>query len=82
VRLVEPGKDPVRVKIHRTRVVDRGGSHGAAGTIVRGLEIACGEGIVELLELQLEGKRKLGASEFLAGRRLAAGARFERETGA
>ena len=84
VRLVEPGREPVRVKLHRTRVVDRDADRGAAGTILAAspgaLEVACGRGAIAILELQLEGKKKLAAAEFLAGRKLAPGARLERET--
>lgn len=83
VRLVEPGRQAVRVKIHRTRVLERDGAHGAPGAIREGtLEIACGSGRLAILELQLEGKKRLTAEEFLAGRRLAPGARLERESGA
>ncbi|AKF04518.1 Methionyl-tRNA formyltransferase [Sandaracinus amylolyticus] len=81
--LVEPGRAPVRVKLHRTRVLEREGVHGAPGAIVaaggNGIEIACGTGRLALLELQLEGRKKLGAAEFLAGRRLAEGTRLIRE---
>jgi len=37
------------------------------------LEVACGEGALALLELQAEGRKRLGAREFLAGTRIAAG---------
>jgi methionyl-tRNA formyltransferase len=82
--LAEPGRDPVRVKIHRTLRLE-GDAGGAPGTIVRvsdsGIEVACGEGRVAIAELQLEGKKKLGAAEWVAGRRIDPGARFEREAG-
>jgi methionyl-tRNA formyltransferase len=42
---------------------------GAAGVVV-----ATGAGTLRLLELQLEGRRRLGAAEFVAGSRLAPGA--------
>jgi methionyl-tRNA formyltransferase len=42
------------------------------------LSVACGEGtVLRLLEIQPEGRRPMSAREFLAGRRLAAGDRFE-----
>jgi methionyl-tRNA formyltransferase len=44
----------------------------AAGTVVAGdLTVACGEGALRLLELQRAGGRRVGAEEFLRGRRLA-----------
>ena len=81
--LLEPGRSPVRVKLHRTRVAARQGVHGEPGLVVgtspAGIEVACGEGKLAVLELQLEGRKKLGAAEFLAGRRLAEGTRLVRE---
>jgi methionyl-tRNA formyltransferase len=42
------------------------------------LSVACGEGsVLRLLEIQPEGRRPMSSREFLAGRRLAAGDRFE-----
>lgn len=38
--------------------------------------IACGEGALEILEVQLEGKKRMSAGEFLKGTKLAAGQRF------
>lgn len=82
--LVEPGRAPVRVKIHRTRLLDEAGEHGTAGAILGagadGIEVACGRGRIAITELQLEGKRRLGAAEWAAGRRIGRGARLERET--
>jgi methionyl-tRNA formyltransferase len=50
------------------------------GTIIEAhgdrLIIATGDGQVRLIEIQAEGKRPMGAREFLAGHRLAAGDRF------
>ncbi|MFZ3208465.1 MAG: hypothetical protein WA140_06490 [Geobacteraceae bacterium] len=39
-----------------------------------GLEVACGAGSLLVLELQLEGKKRLTAREFLAGYKIAPGA--------
>ena len=59
------------VKIHRTSVAQEQGSQTEAGTVVstgpEGIEVACGRGTVRLLELQLQGKRRLSAGDFLAG---------------
>jgi methionyl-tRNA formyltransferase len=41
----------------------------------QGLEVACGEGSLVLLEVQPEGKRVMAAGDFLAGRKLAPGSR-------
>ncbi len=55
---------------------------GEPGTIVEAhgdsLRVQTGDGILRILRLQMEGRRALGAREFLAGRRLAAGAKFSR----
>lgn len=70
-----------RYIIHRSRV-----SHLAAaaapGTIVSasttdGLHVACGEGTtLELVEIQLEGKRVMNSRDAMASKALAVGARF------
>jgi methionyl-tRNA formyltransferase len=69
-----------RIKVHGTRLAEREGSLGAPGTVLAadpgGIVVACGAGAVRLLELQLEGKRKMDAGAFLAGHPLEAGQRF------
>ncbi len=42
-----------------------------------GVDIACGEGVVRVRQLQRSGGRRLAAAEFLRGARLAAGARLQ-----
>ena len=61
-----------KVKIHKAKIAE---SSGKAGTIcsVRPLIIACGEGSVEILELQPEGKKKMSAEAFAAGHQLKVG---------
>ncbi len=63
-------------KVHRVRV---GEGRGAPGTVLAsgpdGIEIACGEGSLVLLEVQPEGKRRMTAAEFLSGRKLEIGSR-------
>jgi methionyl-tRNA formyltransferase len=53
----------------------------AAGTLVNAagdrLSVATGSGILEITEIQSEGKRPMTAREFLAGHSFARGARFE-----
>jgi methionyl-tRNA formyltransferase len=54
-----------------------GAGSGQPGTVLRagrdGIEVACGSGSLVLAELQLEGKKRLPAAEFLAGCRLEPG---------
>lgn len=71
-----------RYLVHRTRVVDLPLSAPAdPGTVVeaRGdrLLVAAGDGrVVQILEIQPEGRRVLSTREFLAGHRVVPGARF------
>ena len=61
-----------RVKIHKAR---KAKGSGKAGTVlsVKPLVIACGEGAIEILELQPEGKKKMSAEAFAAGHALKRG---------
>jgi methionyl-tRNA formyltransferase len=75
------------VKIHRTEVRAEEGELGPPGTILRadgeGIEVACGRGRIALMELQLQGKKRLSARDLLAGHPLPPGLRFggrEKET--
>jgi methionyl-tRNA formyltransferase len=72
--------EATRVKVHRTHVARESGQHGSPGQVVRAegdaLEVACGEGMVAIEELQLDGKRRVSARQFLAGHALRAGVRF------
>jgi methionyl-tRNA formyltransferase len=62
------------LKVHRARVGTRSGT---SGTVLSagpdGIEVACGEGSLVLLDVQLEGKRVMSAAEFLTGHKLAQG---------
>lgn len=55
-----------RVKIHKTLIAD---AKGAAGQVlsVDPLIVACGEGAVQIIEIQPEGKRKMDAKSFING---------------
>ncbi|MGR3342535.1 MAG: methionyl-tRNA formyltransferase [Paracoccaceae bacterium] len=53
-----------RVKLLRSRVV-RG--QGAAGQVLRGFTVACGDGAVEIVQAQRSGKRAVSADELLRG---------------
>lgn len=62
--------------LHLRRVRVAGGPAGDPGRLEvdgRTLRVACGEGWLELLELQPEGKKRMTAQEFLNGRRPASG---------
>ena len=65
-----------RIKVLRATVAD---GAGVAGTVLDGaLTIACGEGAVQLLQVQRAGKRPMTAAELLRGFALPAGARVGR----
>lgn len=65
------------LKISKTRVET---GSGEAGSIVsadeHGVRVACGEGVLEIGELQLPGKRKMLAADFLRGHSLPAGSQL------
>jgi len=67
--------DGTELKIWRARIADR--SHLAPGEVADGLIVGCGEGALEILELQRAGGRRLSAPEFLRGHPFPPGARFE-----
>jgi methionyl-tRNA formyltransferase len=72
----------VRHILHRSRHSTQSPQGAAPGTIVLasvldGLHVACGEGTaIELLDIQLEGKRVMSARDAMASKTLSAGARF------
>jgi methionyl-tRNA formyltransferase len=70
-----------RIKVLRARVQQAEGAHGEPGRVLRagaeGIEVCCGQGTLLVTELQPEGKSRMPASAFAAGRRLTAGARFD-----
>lgn len=68
-----------RVKVLRSVLIGEAGAHDAAlpGTVLDdNLTIACGEGMVRLLQLQRAGKRPSTAEEFLRGFPIGQGARL------
>lgn len=74
--------DGARLILHRSRCLDDR-SDAAPGTVVAsgaaGVDVVAGDGrVVRLLELQAEGGRRLPVSDFLAGRAIPVGARFDR----
>lgn len=73
-RLQEPSGKSQLLKVHRVRT---GAGSGTPGQVLaasaEGIEVACGEGSLWLLEVQPEGRRRMSAGEFLQGRKLEAG---------
>jgi methionyl-tRNA formyltransferase len=59
-----------RVKLIRSRLAK---GNGAPGAVLDGLTIACGQGAVEITELQPEGKPGMAAEAYLRGARIAPG---------
>lgn len=66
-----------RFVILASRVVEESGSSAPPGTVVRadksGVEVACGEGVLEVLRGRIEGRKVLSAAELVAGRTLRKG---------
>jgi methionyl-tRNA formyltransferase len=73
-----------RLKLLSTQVSDEDTPHSEPGVLLQvsrdGIDVACGRGSLRLLELQLEGAKRLRAAEFGAGQRLIVGQRLERPT--
>jgi methionyl-tRNA formyltransferase len=69
-----PAGETETLKVLRTRLAD-GTASGRPGEVLEaeGLVVACGEGAVEVLEVQREGKRRMPAADFLNGAGLEAG---------
>ena len=68
-----------RIKLWRAQVVDDPLSR-VPGIVLatgsQGIDVACGEGVLRVIELQPPGGRRMSAGAFLTGRKLAPGARF------
>lgn len=57
-----------RFKIHATAVVDGSGTPGQIlGLTKTGLQVACGEGAVEIRSLQAEGGKRMSAADYFRG---------------
>lgn len=68
-----------QLKLYRSQLAQKKTSH-PAGTVVQAdqqLLVSTGDGVLEILELQQEGKKKLSTEEFLRGYRINVGERFE-----
>ena len=68
------------LKVHRAALGTATGPAAVPGTVLgaaaEGIEVATGAGALRLLEVQLEGKKRLAAGAFLAGHRMPAGTRL------
>lgn len=66
--------DRGRLRVHHTAVVDERELHGEPGTVLRAdpgaIHVACGEGVLDLVEAQCEGKRVMEGKELVCGRLL------------
>ena len=66
---------PLLLKIWKLEVVEKSGRAGEVLSADKdGITVACGQGAVRILELQLEGGKRLTTAQFLAGHPLKAGA--------
>jgi methionyl-tRNA formyltransferase len=73
--VTEGSSTRLRLKIHRALPMRR--LQAAPGSVIaisgRGIQVGCGSGALLLLEVQLEGKRRLSAADFAHGFRLKLG---------
>ena len=57
-----------KFKVHATRIVEGSGAPGQIlGLTKTGLRIACGEGAVEIIQLQAEGGKRMAAPDYFRG---------------
>lgn len=64
-----------RARLLRVRPIDGEGRPGVVRDVLRdSFTVGAGEGLVEVLEIQPQGRRPMGAGEYLRGRRLREGA--------
>ena len=61
------GAENIRVKILRARPIGKSGKPGEVLSAGDGILVACGQGALEISELQRAGKSPVGAREFLRG---------------
>ena len=66
-----------QVKLYRSRLSSGTASAGTIVAVEPDLIVACGNGAIELIELQAEGKQRLLVADFVRGMRLEVGQQFE-----
>ena len=71
--------DRDRVKLWAANVIEQR-SDAAPGTVIatgaEGIDVACGEGMLRIVELQPAGSKRMSSTAFLAGRALPIGSRL------
>ena len=70
-----------RFHIHRARVAPGQAAPGTMAIEGAQLKVGCGEGLLEALEVQLEGKRAMAAADFVNGYRPVTGEAFSDQAG-
>lgn len=69
-----------KLKIHKTKVSEKSGSHPDSGTVTRVnedfIEVQCGGGVLQILELQPESRNRMKVRDFLKGHSFSGGERF------
>ncbi|UPU35414.1 methionyl-tRNA formyltransferase [Geomonas paludis] len=75
--------DDKLLKVYKVQTASGAGNPGEVVAAGRdGIEVACGEGSLLIRELQLEGKKRMSAGDFLAGYKVPAGALLGKKDGA
>ncbi|WP_224984718.1 methionyl-tRNA formyltransferase [Geomonas agri] len=75
--------DDKLLKVYKVQTAAGTGTPGEVVSAGRdGIEVACGEGSLLIRELQLEGKKRMAAGDFLAGYKVPAGSLLGRKDGA
>jgi methionyl-tRNA formyltransferase len=66
-----------RLKLHRAHVDVRAGAFAEPGSVLRadggGIKVACGQGVIVIDELQLQGRKRMTVEAFLPGRPVGVG---------
>ncbi|MCR5337392.1 MAG: methionyl-tRNA formyltransferase [Lachnospiraceae bacterium] len=69
-----------KLRIWKTQVLDKDEDHEEAGKVLAagkaGIDIACGQGVLRILELQPEGKKNMKAADYLLGHAILIGTKF------
>ncbi len=70
--------DGAPLKVHATRVVENAEACPAGGTVVSASPfiVSCGEGLLELVEVQPESRKRMSAADFMRGHALPVGVRL------
>jgi len=71
----------VPLKIHKTRVISEASASGVPGQVLRvdsgSFQVACGQGVLEVLEVQPESRARQSVADYLRGYPLQSGDRIE-----